>query len=277
MWTKFGDDMSKRSWVTCMLDKTDRLTDRQSDRQTDKSTNEHTCQNCKFWQVINKPNLLLRKFPHMVITISSAFGRWVPPLYPGLLLRYSRILQIIPGSDSIWMFTIHKEIIMANFWSEMSLLKPYLVVKFMASLLVAKNGVKWGYIFYVSSTIANTVDNMYNFNIKDRRHCSIGIITITIAEELGFHVSCYCWAHFLLLPGTTDNLGNGIHFTSTGKPLQRHEINTLHVRSIIECSLHCKEHLYPCVGYMYVKNKRRFPSQCEVCLMYSTFHVQGPT
>ena len=33
MWTKFGDDMSKRSWV--MLDKTD--------RQTDKPTNEHTC------------------------------------------------------------------------------------------------------------------------------------------------------------------------------------------------------------------------------------------
>ena len=33
MWTKFGDDMSKRSWV--MLDKTDRLTDRQTDRQTD--------------------------------------------------------------------------------------------------------------------------------------------------------------------------------------------------------------------------------------------------
>ena len=38
MWTKFGDDMSKRSWV--MLDKTDRLLD----RQTDKPTNEHTCQ-----------------------------------------------------------------------------------------------------------------------------------------------------------------------------------------------------------------------------------------
>ena len=32
MWTKFGDDMSKRSWV--MLDKTDRLTDRQTDKRT---------------------------------------------------------------------------------------------------------------------------------------------------------------------------------------------------------------------------------------------------
>ena len=52
MWTKFGDDMSKCSWV--MLDKTDRLTDRQTDRQTDKPTNEHTCQNCKFWQVMKK-------------------------------------------------------------------------------------------------------------------------------------------------------------------------------------------------------------------------------
>ena len=31
MWTKFADDLSKRSWV--MLDKTDRLTDRQTDRQ----------------------------------------------------------------------------------------------------------------------------------------------------------------------------------------------------------------------------------------------------
>ena len=37
MWTKFGDDMSKRSWV--MLDKTDRLTDRQTDRQTNRQTN----------------------------------------------------------------------------------------------------------------------------------------------------------------------------------------------------------------------------------------------
>ena len=31
MWTKFGDDMSKRSWV--MLDKTDRQTDRQTDER----------------------------------------------------------------------------------------------------------------------------------------------------------------------------------------------------------------------------------------------------
>ena len=40
MWTKFGDDMSKRSWV--MLDKTDRLTDRQTDRQTNRQTNKVT-------------------------------------------------------------------------------------------------------------------------------------------------------------------------------------------------------------------------------------------
>ena len=44
-WTKFGDDMSKRSWV--MLDKTDRLTDRQTNRQTN-----ILAKNCKFWQVI---------------------------------------------------------------------------------------------------------------------------------------------------------------------------------------------------------------------------------
>ena len=49
MWTKFGDDMSKRSWV--MLDKTDRLTDRQTDRQTDKRT---YLPKCKFWQVTNE-------------------------------------------------------------------------------------------------------------------------------------------------------------------------------------------------------------------------------
>ena len=49
MWTKFGDDMSKRSWV--MLDKTDRLTDRQTDRQTNRQTNI-LAKNCKFWQVI---------------------------------------------------------------------------------------------------------------------------------------------------------------------------------------------------------------------------------
>ena len=51
MWTKFGDDMSKRSWV--MLDKTD--------RQTDKPTNEHTCKNWKFWQVTNRQTNILAK------------------------------------------------------------------------------------------------------------------------------------------------------------------------------------------------------------------------
>ena len=33
MWTKFGDDMSKRSWV--MLDKTDRQTDREMNGQSE--------------------------------------------------------------------------------------------------------------------------------------------------------------------------------------------------------------------------------------------------
>ena len=75
-------------------------------------------------------------------------------------------------------------------------------------------------------------------------------------------------ALFLLIPGTTANLSNGTYFTSTGKPLQCHEVNTFHVRSPIECSLHCKENLYPCAGYVYVGNKRGFPSQCEVCFIY---------
>ena len=53
MWTKFGDDMSKRSWV--MLDKTD--------RQTDKPTNEHTCKNWKFWQVIMSLRVIDKYYP----------------------------------------------------------------------------------------------------------------------------------------------------------------------------------------------------------------------
>ena len=91
MWTKFGDDMSKRSWV--MLDKTDRLTDRQTDRQTDKPTNEHTCQNCKFWQV-TKPRY-----------------RWwheTPPQLDRLIFHHSQTLEnciffvvvnLLPGTD----------------------------------------------------------------------------------------------------------------------------------------------------------------------------------
>ena len=46
MWTKFGDDMWKRSWV--MLDKTDRQTDRQTNRKTN-----ILAKNCKFWQVMS--------------------------------------------------------------------------------------------------------------------------------------------------------------------------------------------------------------------------------
>ena len=41
MWTKFGDDMSKRSWV--MLDKTDRLTDRHYLKQRWPSWPTHIC------------------------------------------------------------------------------------------------------------------------------------------------------------------------------------------------------------------------------------------
>ena len=61
MWTKFGDDMSKRSWV--MLDKTD--------RQTDKPTNEHTCKNWKFWQVMKGQSEIayLPKFANMMLIV----------------------------------------------------------------------------------------------------------------------------------------------------------------------------------------------------------------
>ena len=66
MWTKFGDDMSKRSWV--MLDKTDRLTDRQTDRQTDKRT---YLPKCKFWQVMKGQSEIayLPKFANMMLIV----------------------------------------------------------------------------------------------------------------------------------------------------------------------------------------------------------------
>ena len=69
MWTKFGDDMSKRSWV--MLDKTDRLTDRQTDRQTDERAigdcvlakicwyNAHCNGNSDKWNILDYIDVLL--------------------------------------------------------------------------------------------------------------------------------------------------------------------------------------------------------------------------
>ena len=46
-----------------MLDKTD--------RQTDKPTNEHTCQNCKFWQVMKGQSEIayLPKFADMYMML----------------------------------------------------------------------------------------------------------------------------------------------------------------------------------------------------------------
>ena len=69
MWTKFGDDMSKRSWV--MLDKTD--------RQTDKPTNEHTCQNCKFWQVMKGQSEIanMPKFNNNILENSQTLAKWL--------------------------------------------------------------------------------------------------------------------------------------------------------------------------------------------------------
>ena len=55
-------------------------TNRQTDRQTDKPTNEHTCQNCKFWQVMKGQSEIayLPKFANimlivMVIVINEIF------------------------------------------------------------------------------------------------------------------------------------------------------------------------------------------------------------
>ena len=46
-------------------------TNRQTDRQTDKPTNEHTCQNCKFWQVMKGQSEIayLPKFANMMLIV----------------------------------------------------------------------------------------------------------------------------------------------------------------------------------------------------------------
>ena len=65
MWTKFGEYMSKRSWV--MLEK---WTDKQTNGQTNilskfwQVTNQQTnilAKNCKFWQVTNRQTNILAK------------------------------------------------------------------------------------------------------------------------------------------------------------------------------------------------------------------------
>ena len=74
MWTKFGDDRSKRSWV--MLDKTDRLTDRQTDWQTDRQTDKRTyLPKCKFWQVIIY-SISVMTITITIIIILGNFGKY---------------------------------------------------------------------------------------------------------------------------------------------------------------------------------------------------------
>ena len=83
-----------------------------------------------------------------------------------------------------------------------------------------------------------------------------------------YHVMMVLRGLTLFLPRTTANLGEDTYFTSTGKPLQCHEIQTFNVRSAIECCLHCKEKLYSCAGYVHTRNKTRCRFSCEVCLIY---------
>ena len=95
MWTKFGDDMSKRSWV--MLDKTDRLTDRQTDRQTNQQTNilanffEILASNKQTYRDENitfvvRNNLLILKYFHDVLKYEYGLHGLCTTNYDRLLL-----------------------------------------------------------------------------------------------------------------------------------------------------------------------------------------------
>ena len=83
-----------------------------------------------------------------------------------------------------------------------------------------------------------------------------------------FHVMMALRELSLFMPITTGNLDDDTYFTSTGKDLQCHEIQTFNVRSAIECCLHCKEKLYSCAGYVHTRNKARRRFSCEICLIY---------
>ena len=99
--------------------------------------------------------------------------------------------------------------------------------------------------------------------------CTLLYMRVCICRKMsGYRFFLRTWVLSIFLPGTTASLDNDTHFTSTGKPLQCHEINAFYARSTIECSLHCKDFLYSCAGYTYERNKGRYQLQCEVCLIY---------
>ena len=124
MWTKFGDDMLKRSWV--MLDKTDRLTDRQTDRQTDERAigdcvlakicyyNAHCNGNSDKWNILDYIDvLLLWKSIGLHVLADDANALYPctpirPVLWPGDLVIGPLTLKIIRALYSATMYLCMK-------------------------------------------------------------------------------------------------------------------------------------------------------------------------
>ena len=124
IWTKFGDDMSKRSWV--MLDKTDRLTDRQTDRQTDERAigdcvlakicyyNAHCNGNSDKWNILDYIDvLLLWKSIGLHVLADDANALYPstpirPVLWPGDLVIGPLTLKIIRALYSATMYLCMK-------------------------------------------------------------------------------------------------------------------------------------------------------------------------
>ena len=71
----------------------------------------------------------------------------------------------------------------------------------------------------------------------------------------------------LLLHGTAADSGDNIHFTSSKKPLQCHEIISISARSAVECSLQCLNNVYSCAGYVFDRMENS-TFQCKTCFIY---------
>ena len=84
---------------------------------------------------------------------------------------------------------------------------------------------------------------------------SHGILTLLIVQVL---IAC---TSATILDNAT------LYQTSTGKPLQCHEIKTVDVRSSMECALYCMKDLYSCTGYVF-DNEDVAGRRCDVCFIH---------
>ena len=57
----------------------------QTDRHTDKPFNEHTCQCCKFWQVIKQKSILIPQDAQCCVTISTNYQDWSLAIFGTIL------------------------------------------------------------------------------------------------------------------------------------------------------------------------------------------------